>query len=477
MARRFGDLDLTDQQTTSGDVVFFALPGLGMLRYPFAWVGAITLLTLIFAAAVVERAFRSRRASPLGALGGLAVAVVAIGVSSGLGWLLWSVVQGAHHELGSIQGRALYSEGWYGAALGGFTLAAVAALLFAARTVLTLASLLTGALLLPLALALLAWWYAPGVSMLFVWPVLMATGALRYAAARRDAEPYRISELAAVGLLSAPTIFIQFPLIWTIFQGLNISVAPLIGGLVALMLLLLLPLLDIASRPNRVWLPASAAGLAIAFTAIGLVDARPSPSRPIPSDLVYALDREQGTAVWATMQRDADGWVENFVGDNAELFDLSAFLGGNPRPYRRAPAPLMEVPDAQVRVVADVVDGGIRRVRLEIESALAPELLNLSPGPGSGVFLTALNGTPVVPRIDAGGGAPWLLQHFGQPPAGVLTVDLEAPLDTPFELVLVEFVMRLPPLAEVNTERPPGWTPHAGRLTDASMFRQLIRVQ
>ena len=59
----------------------------------------------------------------------------------------------------------------------------------------------------------------------------------------------------------------------------------------------------------------------------------------------------------------------------------------------------------------------------------------------------------------------------------LLLGEFEAPLDSAFELVLVEFVMRLPPLADVDTERPPGWTPHARRLTDASMFRQLIRVQ
>jgi hypothetical protein len=46
----------------------------------------------------------------------------------------------------------------------------------------------------------------------------------------------------------------------------------------------------------------------------------------------------------------------------------------------------------------------------------------------------------------------------------------------PLELVLVEFLMRLPPVPGVDTERPPGWVAHGGRLTDASVFRQVIRI-
>jgi hypothetical protein len=58
----------------------------------------------------------------------------------------------------------------------------------------------------------------------------------------------------------------------------------------------------------------------------------------------------------------------------------------------------------------------------------------------------------------------------------VLVLDLEIQNDeAPIELVIVEGVMHLPALPGV--ERPPDVTPHADRLTDISLFRQVVRVE
>ena len=108
-----------------------------------------------------------------------------------------------------------------------------------------------------------------------------------------------------------------------------------------------------------------------------------------------------------------------------------------------------------------------------VSSVLGPEQMNISPAPESPVLLRAVNGV-VVQR----GGDDWLLQHFGRPPNGTLVLDLTTEdLSAPLELVLVEFLMRLPPVPGVNLKRPVGVVAHGGRLTDASLFRQVVSFE
>jgi hypothetical protein len=104
--------------------------------------------------------------------------------------------------------------------------------------------------------------------------------------------------------------------------------------------------------------------------------------------------------------------------------------------------------------------------------------MNVSPLEGGDLKLVAVNGVHV--PGGAGGGSragDWLLQHFGEPPRGALTLELQTErLDAPLEMVLVEFLMRLPPVPGFDVERPPGWVAHGRRLTDAALFRQLVSI-
>lgn len=478
MARHFGELDL-GAATTAPDVVFFRFVGLGMVSYPYAWVGVLTLLALLFAAGVGTMGFRRRRLRVAGLVAGLVMSAAAVGVAAGLAWLLWQAVSGAHHELGSINGRALYNEAWYGLAVACIAVGSVAALFGLARRRFDAASLAAGGVIVALALAVASWWLAPGLSMLFLWPAVFAVGAVRHLISGSAGRVLGGDDLVVLGVLGAPVVLILFPLVWTVYIGLNISVAPIIAALTVLLLILLLPLFEIAGQASRRWLPVTAFSLATAFALVGVVDARPGPGRPIPSDLVYALDRETGAAVWATMQEGADGWIERFVGDSAEAGDLADFLAGNVRAYRRSPAPALDATRATIRVIGDVTDGRVRTVRLEIDSAIGPELMNISPAGASDLRLVAVNGVQVPGR--AGNESPagdWSLQHWGEPPGGVLTLDVQTErLDVPLEMVLVEFLMRLPPAPGFDLERPPGWVPHGGRLTDAALFRQLVTIE
>ena len=477
LSRHFGNLDLS-VATRAPDVVYFRFAGVGLVTYPYGWVVVFSALAVLFAAVVGYQGRALGRLSAAGVVGGLVMVVIAAVVAAGLSALLLLAVRGAHHELDSIIGRELYNEAWYGLSVAAIAAGSVSAAFAIARRRFGAASLAAGALLIPLALAVASGWLAPGVSMLFVWPAIFAIGATRLLLKQTEGRPFDGADLAAFAVVAAPVVFILFPLIWTVYIGLNISFAPILALVVVVMLALAVPLLEMSTAANGWWLPSSAFGLAIAFGVVGVIDARPGPGRPVPEDLVYALDRESGAASWATMQMEGGVWLPEFFGDDATAGDLASFLHGNRRAYRLTEAPPVDAPAAVVEVLADVVDGRVRSLRVAIRSSIGPERMNISPMLGGSVALRAVNGSVVDSASGSGRAGNWLLQHWGRPPDGTLVLDLATEdLSGPVELVLVEFLMRLPPVPGAPIERPAGVVAHARRMSDLSMFRQVVRFE
>jgi hypothetical protein len=421
---------------------------------------------------VIRRGIAARVLSWTGLAGGLVVLVAAAAFAAGVaGLLLWLIAR-VHHESGSLVGRELYDESWYGLAIACIGLAAYGTVFAVARSRVGAASLAAGASLIPLALAGVTTLLAPGVSMLFVWPSLFATVAVLWLVARRQDELLGGIDLAILALCAAGAILVFFPLVWAVYIGFSIAGAPVLAVVVILMLASVVPLLEIVARAERWWLPATASGLAVVFTVIGVIGARPGPDRPVPEDLLYVLDRDSREAFWATSRPGGSGWLSNFFRDETPYGDLAAFLvdGG---PHRLAPAPLSDFARTDVATLSESTDADPRIVRVAIRPALAPEQITIAPLVG-GSQLRAVNGIAVTPGTSADR-PDWRLQHFGRPPNGALVLDLETEREGPLELVVVEVIMRLPALPGV--ERPPEVTPHARRVTDMSLFRQVVRIE
>jgi len=543
LARRFGGLDLPPPQE-SADVVFFPLGGRALITYPTSWVLPLTGWALLVTGLVAAYGFRRRQVAADALLAGAGLVVVAAAGAAALAWALMKGVGTAHHEQGSIIGRRFYEEGWYLLAVVSVSVAAVGAVYAAFRRRFSAAGLALGAATVPLLLAVVAAIQAPGVNMLFLWPLLFAMAALRYLLSLPPDRPAGPAELAIVSLLAIPVFLLQVPLVWAVYVGLGIAAAPLLAALIVLLLILLLPHFEIAGRPDRRWLPATALLLALLFAIAGVIDARPGPDRPAPVDLVYALDRDTGAAVWATMTPPprgdgvVDSWLHDWLGrffpaggqpageqaaggqpatgepvrgeqaagrqaageqpageqpareqaggeqpageaagGGQVIGDLAPFLSGNLRPYRLAPAPAVDDTPAVATIVEEATDGGVRRVRLEIQTAGPVELVTIEPSPPTGATLAlrTVNGVAVA---VAGTPRNWLLHHFGRPPGGILTLDLQ--IDdpaAPIELVLVETAMRLPEVPGLDTRRPAELVAHGARLTDVSLFRQVLRFE
>jgi hypothetical protein len=471
LTRHLGDLDLR-VPTRAPNVVYFRVPSFGLVAYGLGVAIALLWAALVLGGFVILRGIVARALTWGGLAAGLGVAVAAAVLAAGVAALLLSLIAAVHHESGSLVGRELYDESWYGLAVACIAVAGYATVFVLARSRVGASSLAAGALLIPLALGGVTTLLAPGVSMLFIWPSVFATVALFWLIARRQTDPFGGVDLAILGLSAACAIVFFFPLVWAVYIGFSIAGAPVLAAVLILMLALIAPLFEVTGRAHKWWLPAAAGCLAVVFTVVGVLGARPSGDRPVPEDLVYLLDRDSREAFWATSGSSGGVWLSKFFGNETRHGDLGRFLVERGT-YRLAPAPLTDFAQTDVRVVSTIANENLRSVRIEIRPGLAPELLRVAPLSSSSRLL-AVNGVPVRQATSADR-PDWQLQHFGRPPNGALVLDLEIEGEGPIELAVVEGVMRLPDLPGV--ERPPEVTSHARRLTDMSLFRQVVRIE
>lgn len=419
LVRRFGGLDL--EGVKRPDAVYFNLFGRSMVIYPGAWAlplaaGALVLAIAVLAVGRVRRRLRGR-AVARGALEVL-LAIVASAVAV---WLArWAVFR-IHPSYRAMPFGDLYNAGYYLAAFALLAAAVTLALFARARRGIRAAELGLGGALVWLVLTAVTSALLPGVSFLFLWPLVFGLvallGHLLMAGEGEDELPWVLVGLLA--LCALPVLSLLVPNIGLLFVGLPLLQAlaflpPLAAGAIALIpltLALLVPQLDRARLGGRPVLPLLALAASLGFLVAGSLTAGFDQQRPRPDSLRYELDAQQGTATWVTFDSELGPWNAGF------------FPAGERRPRGRgfeAPAPLAALTPPAAELVADDFDGGRRRLSLRLTSRRGAPNLRLRCESD----LVEIQAAEVAGRrIEARGGVIELF-YYALPPEG-LEIHLE----------------------------------------------------
>ena len=418
----------------------------------------------------------------MGLVLGLLIAAATGG--AGWGWLRW--VRGRHPELGSLQGSAFHSEGWYVLALAAAAVTITALLLALARRWFSAAELTLGAVVLPFAGAVALTIYMPLAAMNLQWPLLAALLAVGLLLGFSPTRESGTVATVLVVLLAAPVLVFLVPLLELVWLAASFTQALAVGVAISLALMLMLPALD-RTRPSWWFAPLVGALATAAFLGIGLTKTRPSADRPAPSTLLFAMDRATGAAQWATAAADSSApgatWAEAQVGAFQTDGTLEEFLW-RPGAYRLKPAQVVAVPEPGVTLVSDQVVDGRRIVRVAVRSELGAEmlLLRLPENPA----LVAVGGTPVPSRNTQGEAVDATirtLEHWGAPVDGGLTLDFEVgtgagPGASVLELAVVEHLMRPEEILGSDPwRRPPDMAPDVTRLSDRALIRTVVVLE
>lgn len=474
MLRHFGDTGL--MAVNAPDVSYISIRYVGLVTYGRLWIWVLGLAAAVLW--TVAFLVAKRGGSHLGRilLGGCGASLACLAVAAVAANQLFRWRLGAHVEVGALHAGAFHSEGWYVLAIVAFTFALVAAALPLIRRWCSPSELTLGALFVPTLLAVLTTVMFPMAAVNLQWPVLAGCiGALALAGLPSDGRMGTLRWLVAL-LATLPVMAVLVPLSQSVWLAMGLVLAPAIVMLAWLACVLILPALEVVREPNGWWAPVAGFVLAGAFLAVGMSTATPSASRPAPSTLVYALDRESGSAHWGTdPTRDTSdpgvGWAVAAVGTFDEVQQRDLTTQGIPYAFRTADP--VDLPAPAVAVVSDsTVAAGV--VRVSLSSQIGAEML-LIRVPAQGPPLVAVNGTPI-----RGGERPERITYWGRPEGSILLdFDGGASGDTGagLDLVVVEHHLRPGELVgQRYFMRPAELAPNIRMLSDRAMVRTALGI-
>ncbi|GAA3708730.1 M20/M25/M40 family metallo-hydrolase [Nonomuraea antimicrobica] len=457
ITRYFIDRDLTGAQAI--DVVYFNLPGIGLVAYPRSLTAPLGGFALLLAAAVVVMGVRRRLLSVRRLL--LATPLVLAGVVLGgaAPWAAWEAVRALYPGYERIPNGDVYNSGLYLAAFGAVAVTVVAWWLRRAQRWVGRENLAAGAMLWWSILLVVVLLVLPEAGYLFTWPLIAGAGAALHLTVRRAAtSPLRrvvcCLPAAAVGiLLFAPVAYLSFLIAGPKYAG---AVFALVTSLVVLAVPYLREVVPVGARR----IPRISAGAAAVLLAVAVTTGGFTADKPVPNNFFYLLDADTGQARWGTLDEPPMAWTEKFAHAHDEDRLLPEFFRKS-YPFRLGPAPSANLPGPEVEVLSNMVNQDVRTVRLNVRSVRNAPILEIVSQSPAVVSSAVVNGTRLANTHDRDpDGYRWSL-HFIAPPKEGLELTLEIRSAEPFDLRVFDrsfSVMEIPELKGL-VQRPEGTMP------------------
>lgn len=446
LARHFGNRPL--DRVTAPDAVYFNTIGTQLVHYPKSWsaplaiaVGGLLLFTLLLGL------FR-KRISLLGLFAGVAAWLGCALAASLVTLLLLAAVFGPGDLLAFYRSgmrdlhdlRPLYHNDLYGLAFALGALGILGALFNLARRRIGLLNLAGGALVWWWVLLGLLQMWLPGGSYFATWPTFC--GALQLLVlfvVPRDQSVAAVT-LAWLTPLTWPVIFLLVPAYRYLLSSVMIMSSPALVLVVVLLGGLLIPQLELIARVRRWWLPSFAGAASVLLVTVGLATSGVSAAKPACNCLAYGLDLDASKAFWMSSDSAPDEWTALFLPPGTPRADVADFFPNFGRPCLKAPAPVAALAGADMRVSADSIRNGKRRLSLQITSPDHAPTLKLQV-----ISETEVIAASVFDQRVLGARRGWEFTFKVFPPDGAELV-LELPPEAPLTLKVVEQHFGLPNL-------------------------------
>ncbi|WP_320178433.1 M20/M25/M40 family metallo-hydrolase [Roseovarius pacificus] len=438
LSKQLGSVDLSNPR--GPDASYFNTLGSHMIVYPRSWGWPITIATLcVFGAALLLGLVR-RRVTVGGMLGGMllyvAASVVALVITAGLAWLVFTL----------FQERALYRNNMFSLSI---VLTGVGILVLLARPLrgrIRAASLFAGLLLLWAVALVIIQVVLPGGAYAATVPLFFMSFGLLALVFFDRALGFVLATVSAL-----PAVALLTPTLVVLSYTLTAMAMPMAGLLVLLLVAMFVPLFHLmpAPRHTRVGLAAVALAGAIFLTAV--LSNTPSPERPLLNCLSYAVNYDTGEAFYVSQEEHLDEWTRNFFDEDTPRASLDEFFGYEDGvTYLKAPAPPPPFDPLKIEVLSDETVDGRRKLRLHVESPMGAQEIYLRLEPGVTVYSAKALGIP----MDNSGKHGWFLYLDTIPHDGGV-IELEVEPGEPLVFKTREEAYQLPSLDGFPPR--PGW--------------------
>jgi hypothetical protein len=440
LTRALGARDLAGLRS-SDDAVFFSAFG-QLMTYPMWLVWPLAGLSVAILTALAVLARRRGEATIPRLLAGAAAALLPIVVAPLAAIALWQVLVAIRPGYATLFMGDPYRPHFYRWALVALTVMILLTWYVALRRRIGPASLAIGALVWPTVLGVVTAWLLPAMSYYGSLAATAAGGGTLIALLLRERRPVWSVVALAAGAVPGVLLFVQGGRAMVGVLGIaNGAVAVfffVLAGLIVLPLVeLVLPISagvdaaqSITRRPSLL-VPLGALIITVVLITSGLAVDRFDPNHPRQTHLMYAMDADRGTAMWASQDQDPDAWTAAYVPNANGDSEPPIPLPYGTKPKWLGTAAVLPVDAPRIDLLEARSDRDVPTVRVRIASSRAADVVNIfADRQVESATITADGQRPVTakpsyPQDDGPRPWPYELIFYNPPAAGfVLTLQL-----------------------------------------------------
>ena len=369
MLHHFSEANLSNLKNKNDDI-YLNMPLFGMVTYPFSWIFPMLIIVTIFFFAILFYGIKARKLDSREIARGFIPLLVSLLAVIVIGYVLWELLKSIYPEYSEMEHGFTYNGHTYIAA---FTLLALAICFWVYHKFQkpeNTASSLVAPLALWVLISAAVAFKLQGASFLII-PVIF--GLISLVVLIQQKEP----SLTLMALLAFPMLFIMSPLVKMLPVGLGFFMGDSDGVqfsmkvvsmiLVVLSFGLLLPVFGFFRHKKR-W-SYGILSVAIIFLFSAHFNSSFTEQSPKPNSLVYLLNADDTTAVWATYDQLLDEWTKNFLGQDPDVVDENSNTFASK--YRSGytfnkSAPVKDIQQPMVNLNTDTIIGDLRHINMHI---------------------------------------------------------------------------------------------------------------
>ncbi len=353
----FSKESLNDKLKSETDSVYFDLPEIGMVYYPFSWIWIMYIVFVIFFILVLIWGYKHKAISRAEIFKGFLPYFLSILFSFLLGYFGWeAVIYFYPHYTEILQGFP-YNGHNYIFAFISFSLSFSLAIYSKFQKSLNTHNALVAPIFMWFIICALINMYLPGAAYFSL--------ALGFSLVVFAFSVFReVPNLFLVWMLYLPAIGLVIPLLEFFPVGLGMSMVVISTVMCALLFGLMYGF--IGYLPFKSNLSVLFLLLGIAFMIVCHVNSGFTKTQPKPNSLVYLLDKVSGKAYWNTYDSKLDNWNRSFFKDTISLKNTSLQSKYSTGFSLSSKAQFVNFESSKFNIELDSLDDGRVNVKLEI---------------------------------------------------------------------------------------------------------------
>ena len=391
----FADADLTNIKSTE-DYIYFNVPLFKTVIYPFSWIIPMLIIALVLFIGLLVYGLKRKAITVSEIRKGYGAFFIALLVSGGIGFGLWKLILIVYPQYNEMLHGFTYNGHTYIALFVCIALAICFYVYHKVYNVENTASLLVAPLSFWLLICAIVAFKLQGASF-FIIPVFFALLSLFVVI--RQKKP----NLILLALLGMPLLTIMEPFVKMFPVGLGLKILFVSCIFVVLIFSLLISVFGYFKHKNRlsvVFIIASVWFLISAHT-----NSHFTQNTPKPNSLIYMLDTNSNTAVWATYDDVLDAWTEAYLTktpDNADLLKQNT-IGSKYKSgftYTKK-APLKQLQKPVIDITHDTIVNGKRQIAICITSKRQAERIEVFSDTTNVFYSATINGVSAYQNTDS----------------------------------------------------------------------------